>query len=128
MIYLDSCAVVKLIRTEPESTALMNRVFAAAERIVTSELTIVETHRALIRCGCAEDSHNEADGFFEDITIVALAPVIRAAARHPGQNLRSLDALHLATAMHLQPSAMITYDKRLASVAESAGLNVEDPR
>ncbi len=45
----------------------------------------------------------------------------------PGTNLRSLDALHLATAIDLQADALLTYDVRMAAAAEEVGMPVLAP-
>jgi predicted nucleic acid-binding protein len=50
------------------------------------------------------------------------------AARIASPTLRSLDAIHLATAVHVQPDAVLTYDERLAGAAEAQGLAVLAPR
>ena len=54
--------------------------------------------------------------------------ILRVAARIASPTLRSLDAIHLATAMHVQPDAMLTCDRRLATAAEAQGLTVLAPR
>lgn len=45
----------------------------------------------------------------------------------PGQNLRSLNALHLATAIDLGVDALVTYDQRLQSTAHEIGMPVVAP-
>ncbi|MFJ6380601.1 PIN domain-containing protein [Kitasatospora sp. NPDC092039] len=56
-------------------------------------------------------------------------PVLRAACRFPARHLRTLDAIHLATAEHLEHAltAFVTYDKRLADAAEARDLPVVTP-
>jgi predicted nucleic acid-binding protein len=41
--------------------------------------------------------------------------------------VRSLDAIHLATALRVRPASFVAYDKRLADAARTAGLSVEMP-
>jgi predicted nucleic acid-binding protein len=57
------------------------------------------------------------------------AEVLRDAAEVEPLSLRSLDAVHLATALSLQPelAGMIVYDHRLAAAARAAGLTVWAP-
>lgn len=56
-------------------------------------------------------------------------PVLRAADMFPARHLRSLDAIHLASAEYLEHAltAFVTYDKRLAAAALDRGLPVEAP-
>jgi predicted nucleic acid-binding protein len=55
--------------------------------------------------------------------------IVDAAANQPERDLRSLDAIHLATAQALEPdvTAMVTYDDRLALAARNAGMSVTSP-
>lgn len=129
MIYLDSSAIFKLVVPEPESTALFGFLDEHDTALTSSELATVEVHRALFRTGRGEghDLHRVADTVLQQLEQLPLAPVIASAALLPG-SLRSLDALHLATALRL-PSidALVTYDRRLAQHAAAAGLQVEAP-
>lgn len=128
MIYLDSCALIKLVIPEPESEALADLLGAAAEPLVTSELSTVEVHRALVRLDATDDQHDMADAVLARFIKFPLSTVIPSAARLPGRHLRSLDALHLATAQHLaQLTELVTYDFRLAEHATAAGLTVSAP-
>ena len=56
-----------------------------------------------------------------DLGIRILAQTVKLAT------VRSLDAIHLATALRVRPTCLITYDKRLADAAREAGLVVEMP-
>ncbi|MBP2474122.1 putative nucleic acid-binding protein [Crossiella equi] len=127
MIYLDSCALIKLIVPEPLSVALLGYLDTRAEPLVSSELAFVEVHRALTRVGVAEDVRAVADQVLDGITQLPLAPVVRQAAVLPGRYLRSLDALHLATALRVPTTHFVSYDKRLNQAAELAGLEVRAP-
>lgn len=130
MIYLDSSAILKLIVAEPESAALFDFIAALDDvPLLTSELSTVEVHRALLRMGRApeDEDHEVADSVLTDVDQLPLAPIIRAAATLPGR-LGSLDALHLATARQLPTvTAVVTYDTRLAEHAVAAGLRAEAP-
>lgn len=46
----------------------------------------------------------------------------------PGTHLRSLDALHLATALHVDADTLVAYDTRLLEAARSLGLGTHSPR
>lgn len=129
MIYLDSSAILKLVVPEPESAALFGFLDDHETVLTSSELATVEVHRALHRMGHQESHtlHGVAATVLQRLEQLPLAPAIVVAARLPG-SLRSLDALHLATALRL-PSlvALVTYDRRLADHAVAAGVPVEMP-
>ncbi|MGH8905574.1 MAG: type II toxin-antitoxin system VapC family toxin [Egibacteraceae bacterium] len=130
MIYLDSCALVKLLRAEPESAALADHLAATDAPLVSSELAQVEIHRTLIRVGADEQDHRLVEELLDSIEQLPLEPALRMAARLPGPSLRSLDALHLATARRLGVALteFLTYDTRLAAAATDAGLLVTAPK
>ncbi|HEX4701598.1 MAG TPA: type II toxin-antitoxin system VapC family toxin [Pseudonocardiaceae bacterium] len=132
MIYLDSCALLKLVITEPESAALREYMAEQSQSGVVgfaSELAHVEVRRALIRREATQDRHVYADKVLGDYAKLPIAPAIPAASRLPHQHLASLDALHLATAASLGHALtqFITYDKQLSKFAEEAGLPVFAP-
>jgi hypothetical protein len=124
MLYFDTSALVKVAREEEESPAL--RAWLAERGDVTSTssaLVEVELPRALRRAGLP-DAHERAARATESLLLIEITPEIRrAAARLPDPMLRSLDAIHLASAYHLgrELTAIVTYDRRLArAVAGSA--------
>ena len=129
MVYLDSSAIVKLVVPEPESEAL-RRFLADHEDRVASGLVRVEVLRALRRThGRSRAAPPRAEQILEGIALVAVDEAILhdAAALGPAP-LRSLDAVHLATALSLDGlEALVTYDPRLRVAAVAAGLDVESP-
>lgn len=131
MIYLDSSAIVKLIRIEPESPALRDWLNERAEPPVTSVLAEVEVPRALRRSAPALLAAMPA--VLTRISRVDMDRSIRATAgADVTDSLRSLDAIHLATAEELVASgksvtAFVTYDKRQAAAVEAVGIPVEMP-
>lgn len=124
--YLDASALVKLVVEEPESRAL-NRWYVEAERLVTSRLGVVETLRASARRAFDADHR---DRIMTDLEVIDVSPAIAnvAAAIEPAA-VRTLDAIHLATALALRPhlDAFVTYDDRLAEAARALGLPVVRP-
>lgn len=130
MVYLDSSAIVKLVVPEPESQAL-RRYLAAREERVASELARVEVLRTLRRAGgYTRATLRRAEQVLERIALVAVdEPVLRDAAMLEPKRLRSLDAIHLATALSLDGlEAVVTYDQRLGEAAAEAGLEIAAPR
>jgi predicted nucleic acid-binding protein len=129
MIYLDSAAVVKLVHAEPESPALRAWLEERAETAwVSSVLTEIESFRALARY--APDAVSRLPAVLDQIGLIGLDPPIRILAQtvRPA-TIRSLDAIHLGTALHTRRTltAFVTYDKRLLDAARTAGLPVDSP-
>jgi predicted nucleic acid-binding protein len=137
VIYLDTSAIVKLLRRESETDALAKHLEARpAQDLVTSALSTVEVARALTALGAADIADravSRADRIeIDGGTIPALAvtgAVLNAARNLPPAVLRSLDTIHVATAMVVGENLdhLITYDKRMSAAAETAGLTVHAP-
>jgi predicted nucleic acid-binding protein len=129
MIYLDSTAVVKLVHAEAESVALRDWLDERAETgWISSVLTEIETFRALARY--APDAVSRLPAVLDQIDLIGLDPPIRIPAQtaRPA-TVRSLDAIHLGTALHARQTltSFVTYDKRLLDAALSAGLPADAP-
>lgn len=128
MIYLDPSALVKLVHPEPDSAPLISWLTTERLPAVTSALAEVEVERAVRRTAPAALPAVPAvlsTVFLFDID----ATIRRAAARMADPLLRSLDAIHLATALEIggELHAFVAYDKRLLDAAASAGLTVVRP-
>jgi uncharacterized protein len=125
--YVDSSALVKLVVREAESDAL-RRYLDAAGPLASSILATIEVARAVDRVapGSAEAVAAVVDG----LAIIGLDDRIaaRAAALGPS-TLRTLDAIHLATAMELgaELTAFVSYDERLSAAARELGMAVVAP-
>jgi predicted nucleic acid-binding protein len=127
--YLDTSALVKFVLPEPESGAL--RAWWAAERrtAVAGDLVRTELARAVRRV--SPEAAPMAQQVLRSITLVQLTPqVCDSAGRLDPPGLRSLDALHLATALDLGDDlqGMVVYDDRLAEAARAYGMQVITPR
>lgn len=125
--YLDSSALVKLIAAEAESWALGD--FVRDHPVVSSDVARVELPRAAGRLGLGEAAIARASDLLQKITLLKLerTTLTRAAELEPVE-LRSLDAIHLASALSVpELEAFVTYDRRLARAAESAGLVATAP-
>ena len=129
MIYLDTSAFVKLIQGEPETPALQRFLTEHPDaRLVSSALLVVETRRAILRQ--APGQLARADLLLTRIDQVEITrAAVEAASRLPDPSLRSLDAIHLATALQLsgELEALVTYDSRLAVAAGRQRLPVVTP-
>ena len=129
MIYLDSSALMKLVRPEEETAALAEWLSERHEHpMITSELGRIEVLRAARRIG--NHASTEARAVLEDLD---LAPLDRAvqdvACDIADPQLRTLDALHLAAAVLLREelTAFVAYDHRLVAAADALGLVVVAP-
>ena len=149
MLYVDTSALVKLAVAELETAALTEVLSREAADLFTSVIGATELARAL-HARATTASGAEARQFADQARRIAhpnghilqfrdfavrLAPLTPAIAHHagslaPGRALRSLDALHLATALAVGPTltAVVTYDARMAEAARALGLRVTAPR
>ena len=126
MLYLDASAIVKLVRNEPESVALVHEVRSDPER-VSSALAWTEVVRAARRSRTRVD---RATVVLEGIGLVPVDDgILRAAGGLAPTTLRTLDAIHLATALSIGEdlTALVAYDDRLISAARRHGLTVRSP-
>jgi predicted nucleic acid-binding protein len=127
-LYADSSALVKLLVIEPETTALRRYLAASPVQLVTSALAHVEVHRAVKIADPRPDTPARADHLLRSCVVVDLREsLLHSAARLTSQRIRTLDAVHLATAESVDPAAMLVYDERLAEEARQRGLTVEQP-
>lgn len=128
--YLDASALVKLGTPEAESGVLRDAMSRYPTRF-TSRLAEVEVARALARRGAASSALiDDVRVVFEGLAIVELEGSIASLAGSvPPPTLRSLDAIHLASALSVgdELEAFVTYDLRLADAARAAGLEVIAP-
>jgi predicted nucleic acid-binding protein len=127
LVYADSSALVKLVVEESESEAA--RVYLSGDvTVVVSRVGLIESFRAVRR----SDTEGPAPWaeLVANISVRELDPVIadRAASLEPA-GLRTLDAIHLATALEMRGEidAFLTYDARLAEAARAHRLPVVSP-
>ncbi len=123
--YVDSSAAAKLLAHEPGSDAVAAVFDSFDERkelLVSGRLIETELRRLAVRESVAQES---VTNLLDRLAIVDLdAAVYRSAGLLPGARLRSLDALHLATALRIGADAMITFDERLEEACAEVGLAV----
>ncbi len=126
MLYLDTSAVVKLLLLEKQSVAL--RAYIGNREWASSALLRTELPRALVR---VEPSvvPRALDLLAQGNLLVIDTQVLDATARMSPPSLRSLDALHLASALQLRDelTAFIAYDDRLLDAASVLGMPVASP-
>ncbi|MEP6893210.1 MAG: type II toxin-antitoxin system VapC family toxin [Gaiellaceae bacterium] len=127
LLYADSSALLKLVVREPESGALARAIQEDAT-LATSGIARVEMTRAIRLADLEAETEIELEELLDSCSLVAVdEAILRSAAALASQSLRALDAIHLASALAIQPDAMLVYDRRLAGAASEAGLRVEAP-
>jgi predicted nucleic acid-binding protein len=129
LVYLDATAIVKLVVHEAESTALLDHI-GTAPHVATSVMGVVEVARALARAKAPESVMKSWDAVRRGLDLVPFGPATAARAETLGPPLlRALDAVHVASALDLQPHVreVVTYDARMGHAARAAGLTVVSP-
>lgn len=125
--YLDTSAALKLIIREAESEALVEVIGSARPTLAASFLLETELRRVVHRV--PQLSQALVTSLLDRVDLYEVSP---AAFRHagllPGAQLRSLDALHLATAIAIGADDILTYDQRFAEAAGQVGLTVLAPQ
>jgi len=125
-VYLDSSAIVKLAVLEPESDALRRHL--RRRPLVSSALARTEVLRALLPSGETALAAGRRVLIRLDLVRVSDRVLTLAGALLPGE-LRSLDAIHLATAGRLGSDLgeIVTYDDRMSIAARAMGYRVSAP-
>ena len=126
--YLDTSAAAKLVVAEPASEAMASWAATNETRVIASDLLRTELLSATRRG--APDRMQRARSVLDALTLFNLtsATYERAATLDP-EELRSLDALHLAAALELgdELDGIVTYDNRMAAAASLYGVAVIAP-
>jgi predicted nucleic acid-binding protein len=128
LVYLDSSAVIKLIFEEPETPALEQFLAAWPNRVssVLAQLEVLRVARSVEDAAVTQHAHD----VLARIHLIRLDDAMRAAAAEiESPALRTLDAIHLATALSLgaELAGIVVYDRRLAGAARRAALAVWTP-
>jgi predicted nucleic acid-binding protein len=125
--YLDSSAIVKLVVAEPESPALRGHL-RRRRPLVSSALARTEVLRALLPAGAAATTAGRAVLAGLDLLRVNHRLLSDAAALEPVE-LRTLDAIHLATARRFgtELRLVVTYDDRMRVAADELGIRTAAP-
>ena len=126
--YLDSSALVKLAVQEPESGAL-RRYLKRRRPLVSSALARTEVLRALLLEG--DEALTRGRAVLASVEIIRINDrILNAAAVLRPPEIRSLDAIHLATAQHLGTDLgrVVTYDERILHAAKQLRIRTAAPR
>lgn len=127
MIYADTSALAKLVVAEAETPVLRDWISRQDAGLVTNSIGVVELRRLAARV--SQQAVDTATLLLGRIDRVSLTPAALAlAGQLPPLEVRTLDALHIASAAELlELQAVLTYDPRLADAAAAYGLPVESP-
>jgi uncharacterized protein len=128
LTYLDSSAIVKLAVREPESSAL-RAYLRRRGPLVSSALARTEVVRALLPLG--DRAVKRGHDVLATLELVRINDrVLRSAGELEPPDLRSLDAIHIASAKQFDSELrqLVTYDDRLISAAHLLGLKTASPR
>jgi len=128
MIYLDTSAAIKLVVPEAETPELELWIAErAAIPRVSSRLLRIEMLRSVARN--APERMGRANAILSSVALVNMDDIASTAEIIGDRALRSLDAIHLATAHDLRAelTAFVCYDKRLIDSARALGLPTESP-
>jgi len=126
-VYLDSSAIVKLIVRERQSMAL-RRYLRRRRPLMSSALARTEVLRALLPAGAEAVARGRSVLQRLDLVRVNDRILNAAGELHPPE-LRSLDAIHLATALELgrDLAVVVTYDERMTKGAKQLGIRTAHP-
>lgn len=112
---------------EPESDALKSYL-EEGPALATSVLALVEVQRAAALAGPSDAVRAETERLLRSCYLVELTDaVLAAAAELASATVRTLDAIHLASALHIGADSFLAYDRRLLTAARERGLEVTHP-
>lgn len=118
---------MKLVIDEPESEALAGYV-REDDLLVTSHLALVEVPRATKLANPGKAVERETDRRLRRCALVVVSDrLLRQAASLTSREIRTLDAIHLASAAHVRADELVTYDRRLTAGAATHGLAATAP-
>lgn len=126
-VYLDTSAAAKLLVDEVESEALAVYLdnLGDEQGLVSNALLETELRRLAVRLGLDQSAVSDLLGRVD--LVEPPRSLFHEAGLLPGKHLRSLDALHLATALRVEADTLVAYDTRLLDAARSLGLGVRSP-
>lgn len=137
-LYAESSAVLAWLLLEREGLRV-DRLLTAAESVISSDLTLIECDRALLRAAAtgrlrateASDRKRELSALASAWSVLRISPEIVERARRPfpAETIRALDAIHLASALVARAATplleILTLDDRIREVARDLGLKIQ---
>lgn len=108
--------------------ALLRHLSESQGALATSRIATVEVPRATALANPSDQVREETDRLLGSCLLVAVtAPLLRAARRLASHEVRTLDAIHLASALRIDADRVVAYDRRLLAAASRQGLEVASP-
>lgn len=118
---------MKLVIEEAESAALEKHLTDDVA-LASSRIVLVEVPRATRIANPSKEVQQETGRLLNSCLLVDVRDrVLRDAAALASRTVRTLDAVHLATALHIEADELVAYDRRLLDAAESLGLSTATP-
>lgn len=130
-LYLDASAVLKAYLDEHETERALTAV-RAADGVCSSRVARTEVRGRLLQVKAVDAVLEDFDALWASATVVDLSDQLadRAAALVATRRLRTLDAIHLASALEVADEDLVfaTWDRRLWDAAVAEGLTVMPER
>jgi uncharacterized protein len=127
LLYVDSSALVKLVIEEAESDDLESHLAHDAV-LATSRIALVEVPRATSIANPSKEVRQETQRLLAACLLVDVSDrVLSDAAALTSRDVRTLDAIHLATALYIDAEELVAYDRHLLEAAGTHGLRVASP-
>jgi uncharacterized protein len=118
---------VKLVVEEPESGALRAHLGPEPD-LVVSRIAVVEVSRAVRVASPGPEANADAERLLSRCTLVDVTEsILRNAVGLASAHLRTLDAIHLASALRAAPDELVSYDARVLEAAAAAGIAARAP-
>jgi predicted nucleic acid-binding protein len=118
---------VKLVIEEPESAAL-RRHLRQGQLLATSRITLVEVPRATAIANPSDEVQRDTARLLASCLLVDVSDaLLRAASGLASATVRTLDAIHVASALRIEADELVAYDRRLAAAGAEHGLDVIGP-
>ena len=125
LIYLDSSVALRTILDVPERRRVQSWMQEAGTAFVSSRLLRTEVIRVLRRDGRPLD---DGKPLLDRVGLIDITRRVHTIAESIERHVRTLDALHLATALLIDEAVTVaTHDHAMRAVAEHIGLLVVDP-
>ncbi|NHT16310.1 type II toxin-antitoxin system VapC family toxin [Cellulomonas sp. IC4_254] len=123
--YLDSSVALRAVLEVPERPRVLRWLDDRAGQLVSSRLLRTEIVRVLRR---EQLPVSAAAALLSRVGLISLSDEVASVAESIERHVKTLDALHLATALVIgDPVVVVTHDAGMAAVAGHLGLDVEDP-
>lgn len=118
---------MKLVIEEAESARLADHL-REGDVSATSRIALVEVSRATRIANPAEEVQQETRRLLEACLLIDVSDrILRHATSLASRKVRTLDAIHLATALYVDAEEFVAYDRRLLEAAEAQGLSTASP-